>query len=140
MRWATAARKTPGDGARPLPKIGVARHVFVAETLDEAERVAGRAYAAWYENFINLWRRHGEVDRAYAATLETARERDAVVIGTPDMVASEIARQVEAAGLNYFVCRFAYGDLSHDEATGSLALFAEQVMPRFAGAAAGTID
>lgn len=127
-------------GARPLPKIGVARHVFVAETQDAAERIATRAYAAWYENFIDLWRRHGEVDRAYAATLETARERDAVVVGTPDAVAEEIARQVEAAGLNYFVCRFAYGDLGHDEAAASLALFAEQVMPRFAGARTDAAD
>jgi len=48
------------------------------------------------------------------------------------MVASEIERQIETAGLNYFVCRFAYGDLSFEEASGSFDLFAREVMPRFA--------
>jgi alkanesulfonate monooxygenase SsuD/methylene tetrahydromethanopterin reductase-like flavin-dependent oxidoreductase (luciferase family) len=118
-------------GAAPLPMIGAARHVYIAETRAEAERIAERAYAAWYENFIALWRRHGQVDAAYASTVALARERDAVVIGTPDSVAAEIARQVEAAGLNYFVCRFAYGDLSRAEAAASLALFVDEVMPCF---------
>jgi hypothetical protein len=47
-------------------------------------------------------------------------------------VAAEIARQVDAAGLNYFVCRFAYGDLSYQESARSLALFSEAVAPQFA--------
>ena len=48
------------------------------------------------------------------------------------MVASEIERQIDVAGLNYFVCRFAYGDLSFEEASESFDLFANEVMPRFA--------
>ena len=120
-----------------LPLIGAARHVYIAETQAEAERIAARAYAAWYGNFIDLWRKHGQVDRAYAGDLDTARARDAVIVGTPDSVAAEIERQVEQAGLNYFVCRFAYGDLSYDEAAASLALFVGEVMPRFGTSASG---
>ncbi|MGB0571660.1 MAG: LLM class flavin-dependent oxidoreductase [Alphaproteobacteria bacterium] len=119
-------------GGKVTAKLGVARHMFVAETQAEADRIAGRAYAAWYENFINLWRKFGVEDPAYASTLDTARERDAIIAGTPDMVASEIERQIETAGLNYFVCRFAYGDLSFEEASGSFDLFTREVMPRFA--------
>jgi alkanesulfonate monooxygenase SsuD/methylene tetrahydromethanopterin reductase-like flavin-dependent oxidoreductase (luciferase family) len=119
-------------GGEPTTRIGAARHVYVAETQAAAERIAARAYPAWYENFIALWRRHGVVDPAYPATLEAARKEDAVIAGTPDHVASEIARQIEAAGLNYFVCRFAYGDLSFGESEASLGLFADEVMPRFA--------
>ncbi len=115
-------------------KLGAARHVYIGETAEEAERIGARAYAAWYENFINLWRKHGVVDSAYASDLAMARERDAAIVGTPDMVAEEIARQIEAAGLNYFVCRFAYGDLTFAESSASLARFAEDVMPRFAAA------
>jgi len=37
------------------------------------------------------------------------RARDAAIVGTPETVAAEIERQIETAGLNYFVCRFAYG-------------------------------
>lgn len=47
------------------------------------------------------------------------------------MVASEIERQIEEAGLNYFVCRFAYGNLSFEEAAASFERFAAEVMPRF---------
>jgi alkanesulfonate monooxygenase SsuD/methylene tetrahydromethanopterin reductase-like flavin-dependent oxidoreductase (luciferase family) len=119
-------------GGAPTTKIGAARHMYVAETQAEAERIAARGYASWYENFINLWRKHGVVDPAYPATLEAARAEDAVIAGTPDHVAEEIARQIEDAGLNYFVCRFAYGDLSFEESAASLAAFTEEVMPRFA--------
>jgi hypothetical protein len=34
--------------------------------------------------------------------------------------------------LNYFVCRFAYGDLSYEESARSLALFSDNVAPKFA--------
>ncbi|MBN43085.1 MAG: LLM class flavin-dependent oxidoreductase [Alphaproteobacteria bacterium] len=120
-------------GGPVTTKIGVARHVFVADSQDEADRISGRAYAAWYENFISLWRKFGVENPVYASTLATARERDAIIAGTPDTVASEIERQIGLAGLNYFVCRFAYGDLHHDEASNSFALFAKEVMPRFVG-------
>jgi len=111
-------------------KLGAARHVFIGETMAEAEHIGARAYAAWYENFIALWRKFGVDDSAYASTLALARERDAAIVGTPDMVASEIERQIETAGLNYFVCRFAYGDLSLEESSASLGLFTEDVMPK----------
>ena len=121
-------------GKSPLWLIpGIAALILFAYLLSRSETAfAGRAYAAWYENFINLWRKFGVEDPAYASTLETARQRDAIIAGTPDMVASEIERQIEAAGLNYFVCRFAYGDLSFEEASGSFDRFAPEVMPRFA--------
>jgi len=62
-------------GGAVTTKIGVARHVFIGETMEEAERIGARAYAAWYENFIALWRKHGMEDRAYASDLTAARAR-----------------------------------------------------------------
>ncbi len=126
---ATWARE---HGGKQTTKLCVARHVYVADIQDAADEIAERTYAAWYENFINLWRKFDVEDPACASTLETARERDAIIAGTPDMVASEIERQIEAAGLNYFVCRFAYGDLSSEEPGASFERFAEEVLPRFA--------
>ena len=120
-------------GGAVTTKIGVARHVFIGETMEEAERIGARAYAAWYENFIALWRKHGMEDRAYASDLTAARARDAAIVGTPETVAAEIERQIETAGLNYFVCRFAYGDLSRDESMASFSRFTDAVMPKFSG-------
>ncbi|MCZ6509092.1 MAG: LLM class flavin-dependent oxidoreductase [Alphaproteobacteria bacterium] len=115
-----------------LPKMGVARHIFVAESDAEADAIARRAYAVWYDSFAKLWRHFGKTPGAYSADFDEAKDLDAVIAGSPETVSAEIARQVDAAGLNYFVCRFAYGDLSYQESARSLALFSDAVAPRFA--------
>ena len=115
-----------------LPKMGVARHIYIAESDSEAEAIARRAYAAWYDNFAKLWRHFGKIPGAYSPDYDEARGLDAVIAGTPATVSAEIARQIDAAGLNYFVCRFAFGDLSYEESARSLALFGEAVAPQFA--------
>ena len=124
--WA-AAQRSDAD----LPRMGVARHIYVGESDAAAEAIARRAYAVWFDSFARLWRHFGHEPRAYAADFDAARERDAVIAGEPQTVAADIARQVEAAGLNYFVCRFAYGDLTYAESARSLALFTEAVAPQF---------
>ena len=40
-----------------------------------------------------------------------------------------VRKQVEESGANYFVCQFAFGDLSQAETLRSIHLFAEKVMP-----------
>ena len=40
------------------------------------------------------------------------------------------------SGCNYFVCRFAYGDLGFEESARSLDLFVNEVMPRLGVTAA----
>ncbi|MCZ6591052.1 MAG: LLM class flavin-dependent oxidoreductase [Alphaproteobacteria bacterium] len=115
-----------------LPKMWVARHIFVAESDAEADAIARRAYAVWYDSFAKLWRHFGKTPGAYSADFDEAKDLDAVIAGSPETVSAEIARQVDTAGLNYFVCRFAYGDLSYQESARSLALFSDAVAPRFA--------
>ena len=115
-----------------LPKLGAARHIYIGETDAEAATIAARAYTAWYNNFMNLWRHFDADPRVYPPDFNEARERDIIIAGSPETAAAEIARQVEAAGLNYFVCRFAFGDLSYDESARSLSLFREAVAPQFA--------
>ncbi len=115
-----------------LPKMGAARHIFVSESDAEADAIARRAYAVWYDSFAKLWRHFGKIPGAYSADFDEAKSLDAVIAGSPETVSAEIARQVDAAGLNYFVCRFAYGDLSYQESARSLALFSDAVAPRLA--------
>jgi len=119
------------EATETMPKLGAARHIYIGETDAAAEAIAGRAYTAWYNNFMNLWRHFGTDPRVYPADFEEARERDIIIAGSPETAAAEIARQVDAAGLNYFVCRFAFGDLSYEESARSLALFSEAVAPQF---------
>ena len=52
-----------------------------------------------------------------------------MLAGTPAQVRDEIICQCEKSGINYFVCRFAFGDLTFEESSRSIELFAEHVMP-----------
>jgi alkanesulfonate monooxygenase SsuD/methylene tetrahydromethanopterin reductase-like flavin-dependent oxidoreductase (luciferase family) len=61
-----------------------------------------------------------------------ARRDSMTICGEPEEVRDEIARQMEVSGCNYFIARFAYGDLSHAESVSSLDHFVERVMPAFA--------
>jgi alkanesulfonate monooxygenase SsuD/methylene tetrahydromethanopterin reductase-like flavin-dependent oxidoreductase (luciferase family) len=55
-----------------------------------------------------------------------------VLAGTPDEVADGLRREIETAGINYVLTRFAFGNLSFEEELRSATLFAREVMPRFA--------
>jgi hypothetical protein len=55
-----------------------------------------------------------------------------VIVGTPDAVSEGLKREIGVAGVNYVLTRFAFGDLTHDEAVHSLSLFTAKVMPEFA--------
>lgn len=116
-------------GAAPLPRLGIARHLYIGATDAEAEARAADAWGLWFDSFEWLWQRNGTSPGVYARDFATARARDQLIAGAPDTVAAEIARQIEAAGVNYFVCRFAFGDLGFAESARSLARFVGQVMP-----------
>jgi hypothetical protein len=51
------------------------------------------------------------------------------VAGTIDKVTDYLKRTIADAGINYLLCRFAFGDVTHDEALQSTRLFARGVMP-----------
>jgi len=48
-------------------------------------------------------------------------------------VRERIARYFEQTSCNYLVLSFAWGSLSYEQSRHSLDLFAEKVMPEFAG-------
>lgn len=125
-----ATEKTPLQGGR-APKMGIARHLLVAETDSEAERIASRAIAAWYSNLSALWRANGGLPTRYSADLGAMKRMDLLVCGSPATVRAEVERQIAATGCNYFVARFAYGDLSLQESLRSFDLFATEVIPHF---------
>jgi alkanesulfonate monooxygenase SsuD/methylene tetrahydromethanopterin reductase-like flavin-dependent oxidoreductase (luciferase family) len=53
-----------------------------------------------------------------------------MIAGSPRTVADQLQAQIDESGVNYVACRFAFGDITFDEARRSIELFAEQVMPR----------
>jgi alkanesulfonate monooxygenase SsuD/methylene tetrahydromethanopterin reductase-like flavin-dependent oxidoreductase (luciferase family) len=54
-----------------------------------------------------------------------------LLVGTPDEVAQGLQREIDTAGVNYVLTRFAFGHLSYEESLRSLTLFSRAVMPRF---------
>ena len=127
-RYFEAWRGQPGA---PTPLVGCQRHIFVAETDAAATATARGAYRAWYESLTSLWRAFGSVPYRFSETLEQAQANDAAIVGSPATVRAEIERHIAENGCNYFVTRFAYGSLTHEQAARSLDLFASEVLPKF---------
>ena len=63
---------------------------------------------------------------ALAWTIKAASGR--AIVGTPDEVALETRRQCAASDINYFLCRFAFGDITLAEAIRSVDYFRDQLM------------
>lgn len=58
-----------------------------------------------------------------------------VLAGTPESV-TEYLDEYMTTGANYMVCSFQFGSLSHEHAMESVALWANEIMPRYGRAAA----
>ena len=82
-----------------------------------------------------LWDRAGRapVTVSYPEAFDDLMPRIGLgIAGTPAQVGQSIRRLSDQAGVNYFVCRLAFGDLSFEEAARSLDLLADRVMPALA--------
>jgi len=123
------ARK--GNDPAKIPFIGMARHVVIADTDAEAMTLARRAYARWWEGFIFLWRMRGTKPpfTTYTEDFDAVLKNGQAIVGSPATVRETIASQAKDAGLNYFLLRFAFGDLTLAESMRSVDLFASLVKP-----------
>jgi alkanesulfonate monooxygenase SsuD/methylene tetrahydromethanopterin reductase-like flavin-dependent oxidoreductase (luciferase family) len=53
-----------------------------------------------------------------------------LITGTPRSVAEKLAELIRAAGINYLLCIFSFGDIAPQHAMQSLELFSKEVMPK----------
>ena len=121
-----------GNDPADLPLMGVGRHVVVAQTNKEALQIARRGYDKWRASFLKLWIAHAMMPVAHAIFPERYEDAEAqgrAIAGTPDRVRDFLQQTIDDAGLNYILCRFAFGDITGDEALNSIALFTRHVMP-----------
>ena len=130
------SRNDPTRAGSPVdaPLAGVGRHVFIADTDAEAERLAAPAYAHWYDSLAKLWRDHGgaPVTGMIIDDYGEARRLGQALVGSPETVRDKLDAQIGDIGFNYFVGQFAWGCLTHEQELRSFALFAEEVMPAVA--------
>ncbi len=135
--WAELGRK-----ASDIPMMGITRHIVVAPTDAEAKAMARRAYAIWRDAIEMLWKRSGVpfvLTPVYPTTYDELEAIGHGIAGSPSTVRDYVARLHEESGVNYVLAQMMFGDLSYEEASTSVQLFARDVMPAFAGKVAGII-
>ncbi|HEY5299337.1 MAG TPA: LLM class flavin-dependent oxidoreductase [Acetobacteraceae bacterium] len=123
-----------GNPPETLPLMGVSRHVVIAETDAEALAVARRAYLGWRESFLKLWLLHGKMPSPQAVfppSFDEAEAQSRAVAGTAGKVRDFMRNLQAESGVNYVLCRFAFGDMARAEAERSVDLFAREVMGAF---------
>ena len=65
------------------------------------------------------------------ADFEVVRQWRVIVAGTPDTAREFLDQYTTETNCNYFVSSFQWGNLSHEEASRSMELFINEVMPHF---------
>lgn len=116
------AYKASGNNPDDI-KIPLALHTYVAETREEAERVA--------KEHVNLYLDTRQYGRS--AKFEDLEAREQLLIGTPDDVIARLKKYKEA-GCDHIMMLKNFGGLPHEEVMRSIKLTAEEVMPAFQSA------
>ncbi len=117
--------------AQSLPLMGVSRHIVIGDSRRAAQESAAQAYKLWHRHLLHLWVKHGarSASLPFPEEFEAAQEAGLAMAGTADEVRDWVEAQVESMGVNYFVCRFAFGSMSHEDSLRTVELFASEVAP-----------
>jgi alkanesulfonate monooxygenase SsuD/methylene tetrahydromethanopterin reductase-like flavin-dependent oxidoreductase (luciferase family) len=139
-----AALAKRGGAAEPRKEfkggaaVGVLRHIYVAETDAEAERIAKPAIEAHAKSLNWLRALHGGQAAVFQANVhrgesfESWVENEMAIVGSPAKVRDTLTRHAQAMGINYLILYMFYGTMTLDDAQRSLALFKSEVMPALA--------
>tara|TARA_B100000315_G_scaffold217322_1_gene217798 strand:- start:1737 stop:2777 length:1041 start_codon:yes stop_codon:yes gene_type:complete len=132
-----AERGSPLGPATDFPggtAIGINRHIVVADTKEDAMKIASPAYDRWHASLVKLWVEN-KVDgpafaRGVVSDIQKAIDAGTDIVGDPEFVATEIERQVKELGINLMNCQFYFGNMAHEDAMRSLELFRTEIMPK----------
>lgn len=113
------AYKESGKNVEDI-KIPLALHTFVAETREEAERIA--------KQHVNLYLDTRQYGRS--AKFEDLEAREQLLIGTPDDVINRLKKYKEI-GCDHIMMLKNFGGIPHEEVLKSIKLTAEEVIPAF---------
>jgi alkanesulfonate monooxygenase SsuD/methylene tetrahydromethanopterin reductase-like flavin-dependent oxidoreductase (luciferase family) len=128
-RYRQVWRETRGE-KKALPNIGLGRFIVVANTDEEATRIARRAYPKWHRSFYHLYvLRGGAPAHQRPPDLDGLMKVGQGIAGSPATVATFLEAQMKETRTNYLVGQFAFGDISLAESLQSLELFTAYVMP-----------
>ena len=111
------------------------RHMVIADSDEKAYEIAAPAYKRYHQSLAKLWRDNKVQGPAIVkdtmANIDAAVKNGSTIVGSVDTVGEELERQIEALNINYLICDFYFGDISHEDAMGSLDRFVDDIMPKF---------
>jgi alkanesulfonate monooxygenase SsuD/methylene tetrahydromethanopterin reductase-like flavin-dependent oxidoreductase (luciferase family) len=114
------------------PAYGFSMHVHIAETDEQAIRQARESWKHFFGNFSYLWVKHGMGDRyENRSEFQQLFDEGKFLIGSPATVREQLKRYVAAAGCNYFLGSFCWGNFTPEQILKSVDLFSTEVMPAF---------
>jgi alkanesulfonate monooxygenase SsuD/methylene tetrahydromethanopterin reductase-like flavin-dependent oxidoreductase (luciferase family) len=123
-----------GRPAGELPHIGITRHIVVADSDVEAQRIAQAAYPRWRAAMDFIWRRSGvefTLKEIYPPDFGGLEKTGHGIAGSPATVRDYIARLKDETGVNCVLCQMTFGDMAVDHAERSIQLFGREVIPAF---------
>lgn len=129
------------DHGFPVPERPVIREIFVAETREEAERIAAPALTYLFRELYGAKSAEGErVLRADDGTVVTDKSqvdfehfKGRYVIGSPDDAITELTRYRDELGATEIIGWMHLPGIPGDLVMKSVELFARRVMPAFRG-------
>ncbi len=139
-----AALEKRGSAAQPKAGfkggavIGALRHIFVADTDAEADRIMKPAFEHHLKSLNWIRDNHGSTEFTNrlnvhrGVSYEACVDNGMVISGSPETVVRKITDLVGETGINYLLSYLFYGTLTSADAHRSLGLFATEVMPKVA--------
>lgn len=147
-RWFDGYRRAAEEiGIAPDPeKIAFSVPIYVAETDEQAHR-EGRQHVEWLfhkglkqstslvfpPGYMSPGSMRGLLMAGMKAYTEMSYEEllagGYVVVGSPDSVTSRLRELQEELGFGQLIGLFSIGDITHEQTTRSMELFASEVMP-----------
>ena len=124
-----AWQQAHGSSGKKMPHVGITRFVYLDKDGRRAREHGTLASHQFHENLVYLWKKY----KVTAVSLDEVKRsaQTTLMLGTPGEVRERIQQELEQTGANYYVPRFAFGNMTHDESVRSFELFTSEVMPHF---------
>jgi alkanesulfonate monooxygenase SsuD/methylene tetrahydromethanopterin reductase-like flavin-dependent oxidoreductase (luciferase family) len=122
-----------GKSAATLPLMGMSRHMIIADTDVEARELARPAYQNWIDNLLLLWRKNNIKPTVnFPENFAAAEAAGVCLVGSLATVRDQLRKQVSEAGVNYLLCRVAFGNLPKEASLKTVEFVRREIMPMYA--------
>jgi alkanesulfonate monooxygenase SsuD/methylene tetrahydromethanopterin reductase-like flavin-dependent oxidoreductase (luciferase family) len=120
------------DASSDMPMLGMVRHIVIADTDEDAHRLAAPAYERWYETLNHLGHVRGlSPVPGQPATFHAAMKEGQIIAGEAATVRRVLEQQIAEAGATYILCGLAFGNLSLAASLSTISALQAEVMPAF---------